>query len=170
MTRNQMVLIHSKAMDKTAETGAFETPFAGGISIHTENGSAIRQTALKTPFSRQRRCGFQPWRLSLRGPVHFDTPAPAATVTAVRLNADLTSIAAACWILIPHSGRSFTLCSRIRKTPLKTGFLAQGSCGLAVGGPGIRKTVPFGTAVFLVPVAGNDGRVITGLVRGDQLL
>ena len=37
----------------------------------------------------------------------------------------------------------------IRKTPLKTGFLAQGSCGLAVGVWGIPKTVLFGTDPIL---------------------
>ncbi len=36
--------------------------------------SGIRKTSLKTPFSRQRRCGFQPWCPPIRKTVLFGTP------------------------------------------------------------------------------------------------
>ena len=42
---------------------------------------------------------------------------------------------------------------RYTETPLKTGFLPQGSCGLAIGVWGIRKTVPFRTPADRLAVA-----------------
>ncbi len=70
---------------------------------------SIRKNPLKTPFSRQRRCGFQPWRSAIRKTVPFRTPAGrlavALSMSALRLGADVHVDPAAC-PQMTQSGRS----------------------------------------------------------------